>query len=165
MRETVSYLEMTDRQQLVAAEPVPGLTLDRLRRDSSLVVELQVRIGAPFGWKCATRTEQEWDAWQAEHPDRMFWLLAFDGEPAGLAAYDLHPGPVTEIETFGLVPEFTGRRLGGFALTLTVRQAWELAPGVRRIWLHTSSVDHPNALPNYHRRGFRTFRTVEGERD
>jgi GNAT superfamily N-acetyltransferase len=160
----VTYLEMTARDQLTPAAPVPGLTLEPLAPDSPLVVELQVRIGAPHGWPSAGWTGQEWTAWRAEHPDRLFWLLSFDGEPAGLAAYDLRPGDEVEIETFGLVPEFTGRRLGGYALTLAVRRAWDLAPTVRRIWLHTSSVDHPNALPNYHRRGFRTFRTEERER-
>ncbi|AGZ45070.1 putative GCN5-related N-acetyltransferase [Actinoplanes friuliensis DSM 7358] len=156
---------MTAQDQLVPADPVAGLTLDPLDRDSPLVVDLQVRIGAPHGWKCATRTAEEWTAWRARYPDRVFWQLSFDDEPAGLAAYDLHPGPEVEIETFGLVPEFVGRGLGGHALTLTVRRAWELIPAVRRIWLHTSTADHAGALPNYLRRGFRTFRTVERERD
>jgi RimJ/RimL family protein N-acetyltransferase len=165
MREIVTYLEMTGRDQLTPADPALGLALESLDRHSPLVVELQVRIGAPHGWKCATRTEEEWNAWYAEYPARLFWLLSFDGEPAGLVAYDLHPGNEVEIETFGLVPEFTGRRLGGYALTLAVRRAWALTPTVERIWLHTSSVDHPSALPNYHRRGFRTVKTEERERD
>ncbi|MDI6103648.1 GNAT family N-acetyltransferase [Actinoplanes sp. NEAU-A12] len=164
MREIVTYLEMTVRDQLTPADPVPGLTLEPLDRDSPLVVALQVRIGAPYGWKCASRTREEWTAWQAQHPDRLFWLLSFEGEPAGLAAYDLHPGNEVEIETFGLVPEFVSRRLGGYALTLALRKAWDLAPAVERVWLHTSSLDHPNALPNYQRRGLRPFKTEEGER-
>ena len=77
---------------------------------------------------------------------------------------ELHPGDEAEIVTFGLVPEFVGKGLGGSALTLGVQQAWALAPSVNRVWLHTSSLDHPRALPNYHRRGFRTFKTEEKER-
>jgi GNAT superfamily N-acetyltransferase len=164
VQEIVTYLEMTARDQLIAADPVHGLALEPLDRDSPLVVGLQVRIGAPYGWKCASRTGEEWIAWFAHYPDRMFWLLSFDGEPAGLVAYDLHAGNEVEIETFGLVPEFIGRGLGGYALTLGIQRAWDLTPAVERIWLHTSSVDHSRALPNYHRRGFRTFKTEEGER-
>ncbi|WP_305786490.1 GNAT family N-acetyltransferase [Symbioplanes lichenis] len=163
MRETVSYLEMTAPGQLVPAAVVPGLTLTPLSPESPLVVELQVRIGAPHGWPSARRTADQWTTWLAEHPDRRYWLLAFEGEPAGLLAYDLE-ADVVEIETFGLVPEFVGRGLGGHALTLGLEQAWQLAPDVHRVWLHTSSVDHPHALPNYHRRGLRTFRTEERER-
>ena len=43
-----------------------------------------------------------------------------------------------------------------FTITLVVADAWTL-PGTKRVWLHTSTLDHPNALPNYLRRGFRGF--------
>jgi acetyltransferase (GNAT) family protein len=84
-----------------------------------------------------------------------------------VVVFDPHPGAEVEIKTFGLVPEFTGKGLGCYALTLAIRQGWELVPDTRRVWLHTSSADNPNALPNYHRRGFRTFKTeqdVQGDR-
>lgn len=164
MKEIVTYVEMATVGQLNAGEVVPGLALEPLDRGSSLVIDLQVRIGAPYGWPSARRSEQEWFTWLARHPARMFWLLSLDGEPVGIAAYDVHPGEEVEIETFGLLPEFTGKNLGGYALTLTVERAWRLAPSVRRVWLHTSSLDHPHALPNYHRRGFHTYKTEIGER-
>jgi len=69
---------------------------------------------------------------------------------------EAQPDGNVEITTFGLVPEFVGRGIGGYALTLAVRLAWRL-PGARRVWLHTSSKDHPNALPNYRARGFEPF--------
>lgn len=69
-----------------------------------------------------------------------------------------------EITTFGLVPDQVGQGLGGYALTLALTEAWQLTPGARRVWLHTSNLDDPHALPNYHRRGFRTFRTAQGQR-
>jgi ribosomal protein S18 acetylase RimI-like enzyme len=80
-----------------------------------------------------------------------------------MVCYEPRPDGDIEIETFGLLPEFVGNGLGGFALTLGVRQAWELAGSAGRVWLHTSSHDHPHALRNYHRRGFRTFKTQEGD--
>lgn len=39
-----------------------------------------------------------------------------------------------EIVTFGLLPEFIGKGLGGFALTRGVQKAWALAPAVNRVW-------------------------------
>ncbi|MFF4771546.1 GNAT family N-acetyltransferase [Microtetraspora fusca] len=164
MKEIITYLEMKARSHLNPSAPVPGLVLEFLDRDSPVVVDLQARIGAPYGWESASRTPEEWSVWFAEHPDRTFWLLSYEREPAGMLAYDLHPGDEVEIETFGLLPEFGGKGLGGFALTLGVERAWQLTPLVKRVWLHTSSLDHPHALPNYHRRGFRTVRTEESER-
>jgi Acetyltransferase (GNAT) family len=165
MMETVTYVEMTAPSELVPAEPVEGLTLDPVDRGEPLIPGILARIGTPHGWRSSTRTAPEWAAWFAVYPGRMFWLLSFHGEPAGMVTYDLHPGNDAEIVTFGLVPEFVGKGLGGYALTLGVQRAWALAPEVNRVWLHTSSFDHPNALPNYHRRGFRTFKREQVERD
>ncbi|MFJ8079599.1 GNAT family N-acetyltransferase [Streptomyces sp. NPDC096205] len=161
MTEIVTYVEMTGRDELEPAAAVPGLSLEPLERDAPLVVDLLAGVGAPHGWKSARRTEEEWRAWFAAAPDRTFWLLTFEGTPAGIVTYDPHPGGEVEIKSFGLLPEFVGKGLGGFALTLAVRGAWELAPVVSRVWLHTSSSDHPRALPNYRRRGFRPYRTEE----
>jgi GNAT superfamily N-acetyltransferase len=164
VKEIVTYVEMTALGQLIPAAPVPGLTLEPVDRGSPLVPDILAWIGAAYSWKSARRTEGEWAVWFAEHPDRTFWLLSFEGEPAGMVTCDLHPGGEAEIATFGLLPEFVGKGLGGFALTLGVQQAWALAPSVNRVWLHTSTWDHPRALPNYHRRGFRTFKTEQGDR-
>jgi GNAT superfamily N-acetyltransferase len=160
----VTYVEMTARDQLDPAAQVPGLVLAALARDSPLIPDILARVGAPYGWRSADRTDEEWPVWLAENPDRTFALLTFEGEPAGIVAYDPHPGQEVEIKSFGLLPEFVGRGLGGYALTLGIQRAWEMSAAVSRVWLHTSSLDHPNALPNYHRRGFRTFKTAERER-
>jgi GNAT superfamily N-acetyltransferase len=164
VREIVTYVEMTAPSQLIPAAPVPGLILGPVDPGSPLVPGILARIGAAYGWKSASRTEREWAIWFAEHPHQTFWLLSFEGRPAGMVCCELHPGAETEIVTFGLLPEFVGKGLGGFALTLGVQQAWALTPAVTRVWLHTSSFDHPHALPNYHRRGFRTFKTEQGPR-
>lgn len=161
----MTYVEMTDPSQLVPGTPVPGLALVAVGRDLSLVPDLMARIGAPYQWRSARRSPREWQAWFAGHPDRTCRLLILADEPAGIVCYDLHPGADVEIRTFGLLPEFTGKGLGGHALTLAIREGWLLVPDVRRVWLHTSSEDHANALPNYHRRGFRTFKTEEGVLD
>jgi hypothetical protein len=53
--------------------------------------------------------------------------------------------------------------LGGALLTATVERAWAL--GARRVWVHTCSLDHPNALPGYQARGFRVFKIVHTEEE
>jgi GNAT superfamily N-acetyltransferase len=159
VNEIVTHVEMTAPSQLIPAAPVPGLTLEPVDRGAPFIPGLLARIGADYSWKSASRTEREWADWFADHPDLTFWLLSVSDEPAGMVTYDPHRGGEVEILTFGLLPEFVGKGLGGFALTLAVQQAWALAPDVNRVWLHTSTLDHPHALPNYRRRGFRTFKT------
>ena len=59
----------------------------------------------------------------------------------------------TFIAYFGLVPEFIGRGLGRFFLDWAVDRAWDL--GHARVRVQTCDLDHPAALPNYERAGFR----------
>jgi RimJ/RimL family protein N-acetyltransferase len=154
VEEIVTQLEMTAPDQLNPAPLVDGVAL-RTIRPGPLIRELHVRIGTPHRWPSASRGDEEWDRWLAA-PHREYRLIEYRGEIAGAADFEPQPGNDVEITTFGLVPEFVGKGLGGFALTLVVADAWEL-PGTRRVWLHTSTLDHPNALPNYLRRGFRSF--------
>ena len=67
-----------------------------------------------------------------------------------------HEDDSIEIAYFGLLPEFIGRGWGKYLLTRAVQSAWQLGP--RRVWLHTCTLDHPAALPNYLKRGFRPVR-------
>jgi GNAT superfamily N-acetyltransferase len=164
VKEVVTYVEMTAPEQLVASVPVPGLVLEPLDRNSPLVPDILARVGAPYGWKSSSRSPEQWATWLSENPKRTFWLLSFESAPAGIVTCDPHSGEDVEIKSFGLLPEFVGKGLGGYALTLAIQRAWALTSEVMRVWLHTSSFDHPNALPNYHRRGFRTFQTLENER-
>jgi hypothetical protein len=59
----------------------------------------------------------------------------------------------------GLTEDY--RVIGGHMVTVLAAR-WQL--GHELVWLHTSTLNHPRALPNYHRRGFRTFKTEQGER-
>jgi hypothetical protein len=81
----------------------------------------------------------------------------------GLVELEAQSNGDVGIVVFGLVPEFVGRGFGGAFLTLATQLAWELTSpdgtATTRVFVQTSSRDHPNAIPNYERRGFRTFRT------
>ncbi len=160
--ETVTYLQMTSRDQLRPGRPAAGVTLERLARGSALIRPTVTRIGAPYGWPSAGWSDDRWTAWLAE-PTLRQWLVRRAGEVAGLCELKIHPADEVEIATFGLVPESVGAGLGGHALTLAVRVAWDGerpdAGPVRRVWLHTSTADHPNALHNYLNRGFQPYRT------
>ena len=46
--------------------------------------------------------------------------------------------------------------MGGGFLTAAVEKAWEMEAA--RVWVHTCSLDHPNALKNYQARGFQIYR-------
>ncbi|WP_329575579.1 GNAT family N-acetyltransferase [Kitasatospora sp. NBC_01250] len=163
MEKTVTYLEMTAREELKPGRVVPALELRREEGLTALARSVQARVGAAHGWRSSTRSDQEWHDLATAHPRRQYWLIRLAGETAGIVALEPQPGGDVEIRTFGLLPQYVGQGLGGHALTLALRQAWATEPleaaAVRRVWLHTSSNDHPGALLNYQRRGLRVYRT------
>jgi GNAT superfamily N-acetyltransferase len=85
-------------------------------------------------------------------------VLYHRGTPAGYSELNFISAGQVKLEYFGLFPEFIGRGLGGWFLDWTVHQAWR--PGVRRIWVHTCTLDHPNALPVYQKAGFQIYNRV-----
>ena len=61
-----------------------------------------------------------------------------------------------ELVQFGLISEFIGQGLGKWFLQWTIDKAWSYQP--KRFWLHTCTLDHPAALPNYTKAGFVLFK-------
>ena len=61
-----------------------------------------------------------------------------------------------EIAYFGILEEFIGKGYGGFLLSEAIRIGFKNA---NRIWVHTCSLDHPNAIENYKSRGMKVFKT------
>ena len=84
------------------------------------------------------------------------WLLKEGRAPAGYFELRKHEDGAVEVAYFGLLPHAIGRGLGKYLLTRAVQRAWER--GATRVWLHTSSLDHSSALPNYLARGFSVWK-------
>jgi len=62
----------------------------------------------------------------------------------------------TEISYFGLLEEYIGKGIGGYALSEAIKRCFE--KNIKRVWLHTCTLDHPNALKNYIARGMTVFK-------
>jgi RimJ/RimL family protein N-acetyltransferase len=168
--ETLTYLEMTSPDQLVPGRLPPApMDLELHSRASlPLLRSTYARIGAAYGWTTRPAwSDAHWEQWLSS-PGVQPWIARVGGEVAGMVELELQPGGEVGIVVLGLVPEFVGKGFGGHLLTLGTRRAWEAEHPSRtptsRVWLQTSSRDHPHALLNYQRRGFRVFRTEQRRR-
>jgi len=156
---TTWSLELRDRSQLLPAPaPPPSLALEvkQARRLSpELGRFLYTAVGGNWYWiDRLTWTYQQWLDWQGA-AGRETWVAYLDGTPAGYFELDGSVGDDIELAYFGLLPAFIGMGLGGWLLTRALERAWELGPG--RVWVHTCSLDGPNALANYQARGMKVF--------
>ena len=62
-----------------------------------------------------------------------------------------------EIAYLGLLEEYQNKKLGSFLLYSAIKNSFFYNPN--RVWVHTCSLDHKNALQNYIARGMKIFKT------
>jgi GNAT superfamily N-acetyltransferase len=164
MHEVITCLEMIAPTQLVRGRPPPA-PLEMEEVDSAaapLVRSIYVHIweGLASGGRMAWSDAQ----WKHElsRPGVRSWVARVHGDVVGFVELEAEPDGDVGIVVFGLVPEFVGKGFGGAFLTRVTETAWKpmsQSSGLtKRVWVQTSSGDHPHALQNYERRGFRVFR-------
>ena len=61
-----------------------------------------------------------------------------------------------EIAYLGLLEEYQNKRLGSYLLSWAIKKSFLDNP--KRVWVHTCSLDHKNALKNYIARGMKIFK-------
>ena len=63
----------------------------------------------------------------------------------------------TEIAYLGILEEYQNKKLGSYLLSEAIKNSFTL--DINRVWVHTCSLDHKNALNNYISRGMNIFKT------
>ena len=63
----------------------------------------------------------------------------------------------TEIAYFGVLEDYHNKKLGSYLLSIAIKKSF--MDNTKRVWVHTCSLDHKNALKNYLSRGMRIFKT------
>ena len=61
-----------------------------------------------------------------------------------------------EIAYLGLLEEYQNKKLGSYLLSSAIKNSFLEKP--TRVWVHTCSLDHKNALNNYMSRGMKVFK-------
>ena len=62
-----------------------------------------------------------------------------------------------EIAYFGLLEEFQNKKLGSYLLSQAIQKSFK--ENTNKVWVHTCTLDHKNALNNYISRGMKIFKT------
>ncbi len=157
---TITYLEMKSPSDAV---PYTGKRRLDVRRAEIPSPELNRFLYQAVGsrWWWHERLAWDRDRWMhwLDRPEVETWIGYLSGTPAGYFELEAQPGGMVEIAYFGLTPEFIGQGLGKELLAAAVARAWEVA--TTRVWVHTCTLDHKSALPNYQARGFRVYDVVE----
>ena len=86
------------------------------------------------------------------------YILKYDEDLVGYFEQIFHKNDFEiEIAFFGILEEYIGRKLGSYLLSEAIKKSFER--GSKRVWVHTCSLDHKNALSNYISRGMQIYKT------
>jgi GNAT superfamily N-acetyltransferase len=154
---TVYYLEMHAHPGGSVPAPREGLSVVHARNPTVAYYRfLYDAVGKEYYWYSRGRlSDAELAAVLGDERNEVH-VLHVDGTPAGFVELDRRNAAHVEIVQFGLMPGFLGQGLGKYFLAWTIDKVWSYRP--RRLWLHTCTLDHPAALPNYAKAGFTVYK-------
>jgi GNAT superfamily N-acetyltransferase len=157
LANVVTCLEMRERAQ---ARPgptaLPG-TIERFTQPDAARFRALVRhVGEPYLWQSPLLITDEQFAELVRDADQELYVLRDAGTDEGVLLLDFREADNCEVRLFGVSERLRRTGAGRMLMNFTIETAW--ARPIRRLWLHTCTLDHPDALPFYIRSGFVPFK-------
>ena len=155
-----NYLEIKDLKDLAEGK--------KLSNDYSLnlvdPIDFQLNkffyknIGNSHEWvDRLTWSEEKWINYVSSENVKTY-ILKHKNDLAGFFELIFHlEKKETEIAYFGVLKEYQNKKLGSYLLSEAIKISFSI--GTSRVWVHTCSLDHKNALNNYLSRGMKIFKS------
>ena len=118
------------------------------------------QIGKNHQWNDRLSWDDEKWINYVSNPSVLTFILKKNNDIAGFFELIYHKEKSEiEIAYFGLLKEYMYKKLGGYMLTEAIKISFSYK--IKRVWVHTCSLDHKNALKNYLSRGMTIYNTEE----
>ena len=102
-------------------------------------------------------TEQQWIKYVSNKNVKTF-VLKRKKDLVGFFELIFHQEKKeVEIAYFGILEEYRNKKLGSYLLSEAIKKSFQ--DNIKRVWLHTCSLDHKHALSNYLSRGMKIFKS------
>ena len=86
------------------------------------------------------------------------YVFKLNNDLVGFFELIFHPEKnETEIAYLGILEEYQNKKLGSYLLSEAIKESFK--KNINRVWVHTCSLDHQNALGNYISRGMKIYKT------
>ena len=104
-----------------------------------------------------TWTEEQWIDYASSKNVKTF-VLKYKEDLVGFFELIHHNNKKeVEIAYLGILEEYQNQRLGSYLLSEAIKESFRA--NINRVWVHTCTLDHKNALKNYVSRGMKIFKT------
>ena len=155
-----NYLEINSLQDLKESDkPSDNYTVDLIDPPNFQLNKFFYKsIGKKHKW--VDRLNWKDDKWIKYVSTKYVqsYIFKFKDSLVGFFELIYHPEKnETEIAYFGLLEEYQNKKLGSYLLSEAIKRSFK--DKTNRVWVHTCSLDHKNALNNYISRGMKIFKT------
>jgi GNAT superfamily N-acetyltransferase len=154
---TVRFLEMHERPaEKIDLLPGTEFILQQKPIDVSEYRSYYYGVGEKYNWLDRMVMPDEELSEKINADNIEIYLFKVNNETGGYIEF-IKEARFTEILYFGILPDFIGKGFGKYFLQWAIEKAWSYNP--EWVQLNTCTLDHPNALPNYKKAGFKEVRT------
>jgi len=101
-------------------------------------------------------TDQQWSNYTSDNKVKTYILKNKDDLVGYFELISHKDKKEVEIAYLGLLEEYYNKKLGSYLLSAAIRNSF--SDKIKRVWVHTCSLDHQNALNNYLSRGMKIFK-------
>ena len=155
-----NYLEIRSIQDLIeVVKPTNDYSLNLLEPTNFQLNKFFYKnIGKKHKWiDRLVWTETQWINYVSSEKIKTY-ILKHKDDLVGFFELIFHSEKKeVEIAYFGLLEEFQNKKLGSYLLSQAIQKSFK--ENIDRVWLHTCSLDHKNALNNYIARGMKIFKS------
>ena len=154
-----NYLEINSINDLNVSTILPERSSIQLIQppDFQLNKFFYKNIGKKHNWvDRLIWTEKQWLNYTSNEKVKTY-VLKKEDNIAGYFELIFHPDKnEVEIAYLGLLEEYQNQKLGSYLLSYAIKKSF--SDETKRVWVHTCTLDHKNALNNYISRGMKVFK-------
>jgi len=155
-----NYLEINSIQDLIeTAKPADNYSLNLLDPNNFQLNKFFYKnIGKKHKWiDRLVWTETQWIDYVSNEKVETYIFKHKDDLVGFFELISNSENKEVEIAYFGLLEEFQNKKLGSYLLSQAIKKSFK--KNIERVWVHTCSLDHKNALSNYIARGMKIFKS------
>ncbi len=102
-------------------------------------------------------TEEQWINYVSSSKVKTYVLKSKDDLVGFFELIYHRENEEVEIAYLGILEEYQNKNLGSYLLSEAIKESFKNK--INRVWVHTCTLDHKNALNNYMTRGMKIFKT------